>query len=65
MGIGIWSVVDKVYISDVIGNNKFSAASYMIIVGGAILLGIGIFGIFVVRSESRALVIVVRGRFSS
>ncbi|XP_025087668.1 CD151 antigen-like [Pomacea canaliculata] len=58
LGIGIWSVVDKVYISDVIGNNKFSAASYMIIVGGAILLGIGIFGIFVVRSESRALVIV-------
>ena len=57
--VGVWSVVDKVYVADVIGDDLFSAASYMIIISGVILLAISIFGLCAVRKEKRLFVIVV------
>lgn len=57
-GIGVWSVVDKVYVADVIGDDLFSAASYLLILGGVIVLAISVVGICAVRKERRLLVIV-------
>lgn len=57
--VGVWSVVDKVYVADVIGDDLFSASSYMVIVAGIILLAISVFGLFAVRKERRLIVIVV------
>ena len=57
--VGVWSVVDKVYVADVIGDDLFSAASYMVIIAGVILLAIAVFGMYAVRREKRFFIIIV------
>jgi hypothetical protein len=60
IAVGIWTVVDKVYVSSVISDDLFSAASYIAIIVGVILLGIAVLGFCSVRMESRLVVVVVR-----
>lgn len=56
--IGVWSVVDKVYVSHVIGDDLFLVASIILIIGGAIVLSISVLGACAVRKERRLWVIV-------
>jgi hypothetical protein len=60
IAVGIWTVVDKVYVSSVISDDLFSAASYIAIIVGVILLGVAVLGFCSVRMESRLVVVVVR-----
>ncbi|ESO98681.1 hypothetical protein LOTGIDRAFT_174048 [Lottia gigantea] len=57
-GVGIWTVVDKVYVSDIIGNEIFTAAAYMIIISGIIVIGVCILGFISLSQEKRILIIV-------
>ena len=63
IGVGIWTVVDKVYVAQVISDDLFSVASYLAIVVGVILLGVAVLGICAVRSEAKILVIIVSFAF--
>ncbi|XP_076471913.1 CD151 antigen-like [Babylonia areolata] len=58
VAIGIWSVVDKLYVANVIGDDLFSAASYLLIVGAVVLLALAVLGFCAVRSERQQLVVV-------
>lgn len=44
MGIGIWAVADKMYMSDVIGNSLFSSAAILMVFCGACMLLISFIG---------------------
>ncbi|KAK7491499.1 hypothetical protein BaRGS_00017328 [Batillaria attramentaria] len=57
-GVGVWTVVDKVYVSSVIGDDLFSAASYILVIGGAIILAVSVLGFCAIRKERRLFVIV-------
>ncbi|XP_070199529.1 tetraspanin-11-like [Littorina saxatilis] len=58
VAVGLWSVIDKVYVAGVIGDDLFSAASYLVIITGVILLGVSVVGVCAVRKEQRLFVIV-------
>ncbi|WAR03046.1 TSN9-like protein [Mya arenaria] len=38
MGIGIWAVADKIFISDIVGNSLYRSASYIMVVVGACII---------------------------
>ena len=59
VSIGIWTAADKVYISFVIGDNLFSAASYMLIGVGAIMIGICVVGICSLMKEDTKWLMIV------
>ncbi|VDI14768.1 CD82 antigen-like [Mytilus galloprovincialis] len=44
LGIGIWIAVDKIFISDIIGTDLFNAGAYLMIICGAVLILISIWG---------------------
>ncbi|KAK3778407.1 hypothetical protein RRG08_014036 [Elysia crispata] len=51
VGIGIWTAVEKVYVSLVIGDSLFRAASYLIICVGAITIIVCVVGLLGVLKE--------------
>ncbi|CAG5122012.1 unnamed protein product [Candidula unifasciata] len=53
VAIGIWTAVEKIYVSHVIGDNLFAAASYLIIAVGIFLILICIVGILVLWKDKR------------
>ena len=53
IGIGIWTAVEKVYVSLVIGDSLFQAASYLIISVGAITIVVCIVGLLGVLKENK------------
>ncbi|GFR73426.1 tetraspanin [Elysia marginata] len=53
IGIGIWTAVEKVYVSLVIGDSLFRAASYLIICVGVITIGVCIVGLLGVLKEKK------------
>ncbi|XP_005102916.1 tetraspanin-6 [Aplysia californica] len=58
IGIGIWTAVTKVYVSFVIGDTLFSAASYMLIGVGVVLITVCIIGICgLMKADTRWLLI--------
>ncbi|KAK6191475.1 hypothetical protein SNE40_003153 [Patella caerulea] len=56
--VGVWTAADKVYISDVVDNNSFEAAAYLIIIAGIIVIGVCILGFISLAKEKKILVIV-------
>ncbi|KAL4224724.1 hypothetical protein ACF0H5_015421 [Mactra antiquata] len=56
MGIGIWAIVDKVYISDVVGSSLFSSAAILMVVCGVFLVLLSYLGCISAISEKKILV---------
>lgn len=53
IGIGIWTAVEKIYVSLVIGDSLFRAASYLIICVGVITIFVCIVGLLGVLKEKK------------
>ena len=59
LAMGIWAVVDKIYIADIIGVGLFRAAAYLMVIAGGILMVIACLGGVGTFRERRGLVIIV------
>lgn len=59
MGIGIWAVVDKIYISDVIGNTLFASAAILMVICGSFLLLVSFLGCIGTIANSRLIISLV------
>ena len=59
MGIGIWALADKVFISDVIGNNLFFSAAILMTFCGSCLLLLSFLGCGGAMATNRLLVGIV------
>ncbi|KAL5006698.1 hypothetical protein ScPMuIL_015504 [Solemya velum] len=57
LGIGIWMIVDKIFISDIIGTQLFTAASYLLILSGCVLLVVSFVGCAGTFQENACIVI--------
>ncbi|KAI8781097.1 CD151 antigen [Biomphalaria glabrata] len=53
LAVGIWTAVSKLYVSNVIGDTLFSAASYLLIAVGFVVICISIVGLLAVLKENK------------
>ena len=60
--IAIWSIVEKIYVSDIIGTSLFSTASYLLILAGIIIIGTAILGFILVNKYRKLMLAVVSNR---
>lgn len=58
LGIGIWAVADKIYISDVIGNSLFKSASILMVICGVFLILLSFLGCLGAISQKKIVIIV-------
>lgn len=58
LGIGIWLVIDKIFISDIIGTDLFDAGAYLVIICGVFMLLVSLFGCFSTVRMKRMLVMI-------
>ncbi|XP_041366039.1 CD151 antigen-like [Gigantopelta aegis] len=56
--IAIWSIVEKIYVSDIIGTNLFAVASYMMILAGVVIIIAAILGFIALNKERKLFLIV-------
>ena len=61
MGVGIWIIVDRNFMSAILGTDLMTAAAYLIVVGGAIITVISLMGCLGAMMESKALLLIVSG----
>jgi hypothetical protein len=59
MGIGIWAVVDKIYISEVIGNSLYKSAAILMVINGVFLILLSFLGCIGAISQNKIIVILV------
>lgn len=59
VGIGIWTAAEKLYVSHVIGDKLFGAASYLIIAVGIFIILVCIVGIIALWKDKRKLLVAV------
>ena len=59
MGIGIWAVADKIYISDVVGNSLFKSAAILMVINGVFLILLSFLGCIGAISRRKVVVIIV------
>ena len=57
--MGIWAVVDKIYIANIIGVGLFRAAAYLMVIIGGILMVVSLLGALGTFREKRGLVVFV------
>ncbi|BFZ16133.1 hypothetical protein BsWGS_19172 [Bradybaena similaris] len=57
VGIGIWTAAEKIYVSYVIGDKLFGAASYLIIAVGVFIIVVCIVGIIALWKDKRKLLV--------
>ncbi|XP_053385032.1 tetraspanin-4-like isoform X4 [Mercenaria mercenaria] len=58
MGIGIWAVADKIYISDVIGSSLFKSAAILMVICGVFLVLLSFLGCAGALAQKKIIVIV-------
>ncbi|KAL3842493.1 hypothetical protein ACJMK2_020498, partial [Sinanodonta woodiana] len=58
IGVGVWMVVDKVFVSEILGSDLFSVSSYIAIISGVILVIISFLGCGAAFSGRRPLCLV-------
>ncbi|KAH9518742.1 hypothetical protein Btru_006130 [Bulinus truncatus] len=61
LAVGIWTAVSKVYVSHVIGDSLFSAASYLLIAVGVIVVCICILGLIALCKENKRWLMIYFG----
>ncbi|XP_060568166.1 23 kDa integral membrane protein-like [Ruditapes philippinarum] len=61
MGIGIWAVVDKIYISEVIGNSLYKSAAILMVINGVFLILLSFLGCIGAISQNKIIVILYVG----
>ncbi|XP_064602794.1 CD151 antigen-like [Liolophura sinensis] len=61
LGIGIWTAVDRIFLSEIIGTYLYSAASYLLITGGGIILIVSFVGGFGACTKMRCMLITYFG----
>lgn len=59
MGIGIWAVADKIYISDVIGNSLFKSAAILMVICGVFIILQSFVGCLGAIAKNKPLVMAV------
>lgn len=59
MGIGIWIIVDRNFMSAILGTDLMTAAAFLIIVGGAIVTVISLLGCMGAFLENKILLLIV------
>lgn len=57
MGVGIWAVADKMYISHVVGNSLFSSAAILMVICGAFLILVSFLGCLGAIAAKRVIVV--------
>lgn len=57
LGIGIWAVAEKIYLTDIVGNTLYQSASYLMVVIGCFLILLAFFGCFSTILDQRILVL--------
>lgn len=58
LGVGIWLVIDKIFISDIIGTDLFNTAAFLAIITGAVLLLVSFWGCFSTVQMKRLFIMV-------
>ena len=64
LAMGIWAVVDKIYIAVIIGVGLFRAGAYLMVIIGGLLMVISLLGALGTFKEKRGLVTFVSINFS-
>ena len=59
MGVGIWIIVDRNFMSAILGTDLMTAAAYLIVVGGGIVTIIALLGGLGALLESKPLLLIV------
>lgn len=59
MGIGIWAVADKIYISDVIGNSLFKSAAILMVICGIFIILQSFVGCLGAMTQKKPIVMLV------
>ncbi|KDR21083.1 CD9 antigen [Zootermopsis nevadensis] len=60
LGIGIWTLVDKSFMNELLGTNLFLGAVYILIATGAIISLIAFFGCLGALKEIKCMLLTVR-----
>ncbi|GAB1602816.1 CD151 antigen-like [Argonauta hians] len=55
--VGVWTAADRIFMSDIIGTNLYSSASYMMIIAGIVITMISILGCVAASKEMRCGII--------
>ena len=59
MGVGIWIIVDRNFMSVILGTELMTVAAYLIIVGGGVVFLIAFMGCLGAILESKPLLLIV------
>lgn len=59
-GLGIWTVVDKNFMNELLGTNLFAGATYVLIITSALVCMVSFFGCIGAAKEVKCMLLTVR-----
>lgn len=59
-GLGIWTLVDRSYMTELLGTNLFTGATYVLIITSALVCVVAFFGCLGAAREVKCMLLTVR-----